>query len=100
MLHSTMTLPRGLACEAINVLLNKAEEQLRGSNSEAGDRALVRVYGIHDGVSRFADGCADWQALLEDVSRSIPTVTSGGDVAGALVRDVLVAVLALLEVSQ
>jgi len=97
--HGTKTLPRALACEAINVVLNLAENRVRACEGPAAERALATLCGIHGSVGRFNDGCVDRKNLMVEVGSSMPAVD---DIDGinSVVIDALVAAYALLEVSE
>ena len=94
MLASTVSLPRLPICEAINAICNVARERMADES-----RHVATLYGIQDANSRFSSACCSRTGLLDLLEGSVPAV-SDGDGSGAILRDAIVAIYALVEVSQ
>lgn len=94
MLHTVTTLPRQIVSEAVNAICNKARDRMADES-----RHLATLYGIQDAASRFHHGCCGQDSLLELLECSTPTVREG-DGSGTILGDAIVAIYALVEVSQ
>ena len=94
MLATTISLPRQPICEAINAICNVARERMAYES-----RHLATLYGIQDASFRFSGACCGRDSLLELLECSVPSVREG-DGSAAILRDAIVAIYALVEVSQ
>lgn len=97
-----LTLSRQIVHLAGNVIFNKCRDRIGPDNdSPQAYKALNALYSTHDTLHRFGAGHvkqSDMCAFLEDAVPAVGPGDAGG--CAQLLRDAIVAVYALVEVSE